>query len=75
VLNEEGNANQRKRYVSKLSTLFFSTNVFCLSARNSEKRIAKDLALCNQTLAQPGTPDCPVVHRTVSSARGWSPVN
>jgi hypothetical protein len=27
-----------------------------------------------QTSAQPGTPDCPVVHRTVSDAPNWSPV-
>jgi hypothetical protein len=32
------------------------------------------LALCSQTSAQSGTPDCPVVHRTVSDAPGWSPV-
>jgi hypothetical protein len=27
------------------------------------------------TPARPGTPDCPVVHRTVSGARGWLMVN
>jgi hypothetical protein len=32
------------------------------------------LALCSQTSAQSCTPDCPVVHRTVSGAPGWSPV-
>jgi hypothetical protein len=32
------------------------------------------LALCSQTSAQSGTPDCPVVHRTVSGAPSWSPV-
>jgi hypothetical protein len=26
------------------------------------------------TPVQSGTPDCPVVHRTVSGAPGWSPV-
>jgi hypothetical protein len=31
--------------------------------------------LCSQTSAQFGTPDCPVVHRTVSGAPGWSSVN
>jgi hypothetical protein len=32
-------ANQSKRYVSRLSTLFLLTNICCLSARNSaEKR-------------------------------------
>jgi hypothetical protein len=35
----------------------------------------KDLAVCSQTSAQYGTPDCPVVHRTVSGAPGWSSVN
>jgi hypothetical protein len=29
----------------------------------------------SQISAQSGTPDCPVVHRTVSGAPGWTPVN
>jgi hypothetical protein len=33
------------------------------------------LALCSQSSARSGTPDCPVVHRTVSGAPGWSVVN
>jgi hypothetical protein len=33
------------------------------------------LALCSQTSARSGTPDCLVVHQTVSGAPGWSPVN
>jgi hypothetical protein len=32
------------------------------------------LAVCKQSPARPGTPDCPVVHRTVSGVPGWSPV-
>jgi hypothetical protein len=36
--------------------------------------LEKDLARCSQNSAQSGTPDCPVVHRTVSSAPGRSPV-
>ena len=36
-------------------------------------RIAKDLAEYSQSLAWSGTPDYPVVHRTVSGAPGWSP--
>jgi hypothetical protein len=48
--------------------------VFCLSARNSEKRIGKRVSYVQQTPARPGTPDCPVVHRTVSGAPGWFPV-
>jgi hypothetical protein len=31
--------------------------------------------VCSQTLVRPGTSDCPVVHRTVSGALGWSAVN
>jgi hypothetical protein len=65
----------RTRCVSRLSELFLSTNIFCLSARNSEKRIAKVLARCSQNSVQSGTPDCPVVHRTVFGALGWTPVN
>jgi hypothetical protein len=38
------------------------------------KRIGKDLAVCSQTPARSGTPNCPVVHRTVSGAPGWSTV-
>jgi hypothetical protein len=49
--------------------------VFCLSARNSEKRIGKRVGYVQQTPARLGTPDCPVVHRTVSGAPGWSAVN
>jgi hypothetical protein len=39
--------------------------VFCLSARKIEKRIGKRVGYVQQTLARLGTPDCPVVHRTV----------
>jgi hypothetical protein len=54
--------------------LFLSTNVFCLSARNGEKRIGKGVGYVQQTPARLGTPDYPVVHRIVSGAPGWSPV-
>jgi hypothetical protein len=36
--------------------------VFCLSARNNEKRIGKIVGYVQQTPARLGTPDCPVVH-------------
>jgi hypothetical protein len=49
--------------------------VFCLSARISEKSIGKRVGYVQQTPTQLGTPDCPVVHRTVSGAPGWSAVN
>jgi hypothetical protein len=42
----------------------------------SEKRLKeKDLAGAAKTLRSMGAPDCPVVHRTVSGAPGWSLVN
>jgi hypothetical protein len=54
----------RTRCVSRLSELFFSTNIFYLSARNNEKRIAKSLGsvqpkLCSvwHTGLSGGTPD------------------
>jgi hypothetical protein len=40
-----------------------------------KERIAKDLAVCSQSLARSSTPDCPVVYRTVSGAPGWFLVN
>jgi hypothetical protein len=39
-----------------------------------KERIAKDMAVCSQSPARPGTPDYPVVHRTVSGALCWTPV-
>ena len=39
-----------------------------------KRKEPKDLAWCSQISAQSGTPDCPVVHRTVSGAPDWSPV-
>jgi hypothetical protein len=46
--------------------------MFFLSAINSEKRIGKRVGSVKQNPAQSGTPDCPVVHQTVSGAPGWS---
>jgi hypothetical protein len=37
-----------------------------------EERKKKSLALCSQSSARSGTPDCRVVHRTMSGAPGWS---
>jgi hypothetical protein len=44
------------------------------TVRKKKKINRKDLARCSQNSAQSGTPDCPVVHRTVSGAPDWSPV-
>jgi hypothetical protein len=41
----------------------------------TRKELQKVLARCSQNSAQSGTPDCPVVHRTVSGVPGWTPVN
>jgi competence protein ComGC len=46
-----------------------------ISGEAEENRIAKDLAVYSQIPVRPSTPDCPVVHRTVSGAPGWSSVN
>jgi hypothetical protein len=35
----------------------------------------KTVPVCSEDSAQSGTPDCPVVHRTVSGVPGWSPAN
>jgi hypothetical protein len=44
-----------------------------IEKRRKEKD-CKRLAICSRSSAQSGTPDCPVVHRTVSGAPGWTPV-
>jgi hypothetical protein len=53
--------------------------MFVQSARNSaEKRetnLEKGLAMSSQHQLRPNTPDCLVVHRTVSGAPGWPTVN
>jgi hypothetical protein len=58
--------------------------MFYLSARNSEKKRRKDpkelgsvwhTGPSKKYSAQSSTLDCPVVHRTVSGAPGWLPVN
>jgi hypothetical protein len=43
----------------------------CLSAGNRKNRVRKEMALFSQSLLSLGSPDCPVVHRTVSGAPGW----
>jgi hypothetical protein len=39
-----------------------------------EEKKRKRVGCVQPTLAQSGTPDCPVVHRTVSGAPGWPAV-
>jgi hypothetical protein len=40
-----------------------------------KEKDCKRLAVCSRRSAQSGTPDCLVVHQTVSGAPGWTPVN
>jgi hypothetical protein len=56
----------------RLSTLFFETNVLCLSDGNRRNQVGKEMALFNQRQLGLGAPDCPVVHQTVSGAPGRS---
>jgi hypothetical protein len=78
VLNEERSANQREGMFLDL-VVGFCILIYlskCYKQRKEEKRrIEKDLAGCSRSPTLPGTPDCPVVHRTVSGAPGWPPVN
>jgi hypothetical protein len=37
-----------------------------------EEKQRENLAVCSKVQVWPGTPDCPVVHRIVSGALGWS---
>jgi hypothetical protein len=64
-------ANHVKRYVSRLSTLFYGLMYLCLSAGNRKNRIGNEMTLFSQSLLSLGAPDCPVVHRTVSGEPGW----
>jgi hypothetical protein len=43
--------------------------------KRRKEKDCKRLDVCSQSPARPGTPDSPVVHRTVSGAPGWSPMD
>jgi hypothetical protein len=43
----------------------------CLSAGNRKNRVGEEMAKFSQSLLSLVSPDCPVVHRTVSGAPGW----
>jgi hypothetical protein len=42
--------------------------------KRRKEKDCKRLAVCSRSSAQSSTPDCPVVHQTVSGAPGWTPV-
>ena len=68
--------NKDKGMFLRLSTLFYGTNVLCLSAGNRKNPIGNVLARAAKNLLSLGAPDCPVVHQTGSSevaALGNSP--
>jgi hypothetical protein len=43
--------------------------------KRKREKIGENIAQDSQNQHQPGTPDCPVVHRTVSGAPNWPDVN
>jgi hypothetical protein len=45
------------------------------NCQKKKKDVGKELAVYSQNQLGPGTPVCPVVHRTVSGAPGCSTVN
>jgi hypothetical protein len=53
------------------ANLVLWTNVLCLSAGNRKNRVRNEMALFSQSLLSLGSPDYPVVHRTVSGALDW----
>jgi hypothetical protein len=59
-------ANHVTRYVSRLSTLFLSTNIYCLSARNRENKRRKGLQVTWLCTAEV---QLSLAHRTVRCAR------
>jgi hypothetical protein len=59
-------ANQSKRYVSRLSTLFLWTNIVCLSARNSAEKRGIGLQM---TWLWAAKLQLSLAHRTVRCAR------
>jgi hypothetical protein len=54
---------------------FLCTNIFVYVLESEKRQKEKDLAGAAKTLRSLGAPDCPVVHRTVFGAPGWSLVN
>jgi hypothetical protein len=42
--------------------------------KRRKEKDCKRLVVCSRSSAQSGTPDCPVVHRTVSRVPGWTPM-
>jgi hypothetical protein len=54
---------------------FLCTNIFVKVLESEKRKEEKNLARSSQDSAQFGTPDCPVVHQTVSGAPSWLPAN
>jgi hypothetical protein len=75
VLNKERSDNQGKGMVLDLVHWFLCVLIHLSKVLESEKRRRKELGRSSQDSARSGTPDCPVVHRTVFGAPGWLPAN
>jgi hypothetical protein len=60
-------ANHVTRYISRLSTLFLSTNIYCLSIRNREKKRKKGLQMTWLCTAEV---QLSLAHRTVRWCTG-----
>jgi hypothetical protein len=73
--NDWWSANRHEGMILDLVHWFLYTNEVCLSARIREKRKREGIGWSSQDSARSGTPDCPVVHRTVSGAPGWALAN
>jgi hypothetical protein len=65
-------ANQSKRYVSRLSTLFLWTNIVCLSARNSAEKRGIGL---QKTWLWAAKLQLSLAHRTVRWCTGQCPMH
>jgi hypothetical protein len=64
-----------RRYVSRLSSFVLGTNEVTQVLEIGKEKDWNRVPVYSQDSAQSGTSDCPVVHRTVSGAPGWSPAN
>jgi hypothetical protein len=64
----------RRHFTRRLGDLPVSKRRHIYQEKRRKEKDCKRLAVCSQSSAQSGTPDCPVVHQTVSGVPGWTPV-
>jgi hypothetical protein len=73
--NDEWSANHQEGMFIDISTFVLGTNEVTKVLETGKEKDWKRVHVCSQDTAQSGTLDCPVVHRTMSGAPGWSPAN